>query len=58
MKKQVNEMQSQMKSLISAFSSMKQQTEVDAMAKTLYGSGLIKAAEDKSGYNVTIATTK
>src|SRR6185437_5104813 len=42
MENTVNKMQSQMQSLISAFSSMRDQTQVDGMAKTLYGSGLIK----------------
>jgi integrase/recombinase XerD len=42
MENTVNKMQSQMQSLISAFSSIKDQTQVDGMAKTLYGSGLIK----------------
>jgi hypothetical protein len=40
----VNTMQSQIQSLISAFSNMREQTQVDGMARTLYGSGLIKAA--------------
>ena len=44
MEKQFNAMQSQIQSLISAFSSMWDQTQVDGMAKTLYGSGLIKEA--------------
>jgi ribosomal protein L37AE/L43A len=44
MEKQFNAMQSQMQSLISAFSNIKDQTQVDGMAKTLYGSGLIKEA--------------
>ena len=33
-----------MQSLILVFSSMRDQTQVDGMAKTLYGSGLIKEA--------------
>jgi hypothetical protein len=40
----VNTMQSQIQSLISAFSNMQEQTQVDNMARTLYGSGLIKEA--------------
>jgi hypothetical protein len=40
----VNTMQSQIQSLISAFSSMREQTQVDTMAKTLFSSGLIKEA--------------
>jgi flagellar hook assembly protein FlgD len=46
---QLNSMQSQIQSLMSAFSAMKEQPQVDSMAKTLYSSGLlIKAAGDKS----------
>jgi integrase/recombinase XerD len=41
-KEQFSNMQSQIQSLISAFSNMQDQTQVDGMAKTLYGSGLIK----------------
>jgi hypothetical protein len=48
MESTVNKMQAQMQSLISAFSSMKDQTQVDGMAKTLYGSGLIKEASSSS----------
>ncbi|HET7283354.1 MAG TPA: site-specific integrase [Nitrososphaeraceae archaeon] len=44
MENTVNKMQSQMQSLISAFSNIRDQTQVDGMAKTLYGSGLIKEA--------------
>jgi hypothetical protein len=47
MKEQLNAMQSQMQSLMSAFSTMKEQPQVDTMAKTLYSSGLlIKAADN------------
>jgi hypothetical protein len=42
---QVDRMQSQIQSLMSAFSNMQEQPQVDSMAKTLYSSGLlIKAA--------------
>ena len=44
MENTVNKMQSQMQSLISAFSNIKNQNDVDVMAKNLYGSGLIKEA--------------
>jgi hypothetical protein len=54
-KEQFNNMQSQIQSLISAFSNMQEQTQVDGMARTLYGSGLIKAA-GKAAYHA--ATTK
>jgi integrase/recombinase XerD len=49
---QLNSMQSQIQSLMSAFSNMKEQPQVDSMAKTLYSSGLIKAA-GKAAYHVT-----
>jgi hypothetical protein len=45
MSAQMNAMQSQIQSLMSAFSNMQEQPQVDSMAKTLYSSGLIKAAE-------------
>jgi hypothetical protein len=45
MKEQLNAMQSQVQSLLSAFSNMQEQPQVDSMAKTLYSSGLIKAAD-------------
>ncbi|MFL6408068.1 MAG: hypothetical protein ACJ71F_13495, partial [Nitrososphaeraceae archaeon] len=46
---QVDKMQSQIQSLMSAFSDMRKQPQVDSMAKTLYSSGLlIKAAGDKN----------
>jgi hypothetical protein len=42
---QVDKMQSQIQSLMSAFSNMREQPQVDSMGKTLYNSGfLIKAA--------------
>jgi integrase/recombinase XerD len=43
----VNTMQSQIQSLMSAFSSMKEQPQVDSMAKTLYSSGLLVKAKNK-----------
>jgi integrase len=42
---QLDSMQSQIQSLMSAFSNMHEQPQVDSMAKTLYSSGLIKAAD-------------
>jgi integrase/recombinase XerD len=46
---QVDKMQSQIQSLMSAFSNMQEQPQVDSMAKTLYSSGLlIKAAADNN----------
>lgn len=58
MEKQFNAMQSQIQSLISAFSNIKDQTQVDGMAKTLYGSGLIKeAAAATIVKEETVATT-
>jgi hypothetical protein len=43
---QLDSMQSQIQSLMSPFSNMKEQPQVDSMAKTPYSSGLlIKAAE-------------
>src|ERR687887_1298263 len=47
----VNTMQSQIQSLMSTFSSMQDQPQVDSMAKTLYSSGLIKAAGKKDDNN-------
>ena len=45
-------MQSQIQSLMSAFSNMKEQPQVDNTAKMLYSSGLlIKAAGDKNSSN-------
>ena len=49
---QINAMQSQIQSLMSAFSNMQEQPQVDSMAKTLYSSGLIKAA-GKAAYHIT-----
>jgi hypothetical protein len=49
---QINAMQSQIQSLISAFSNMHEHPQVDSMAKTLYSSGLIKAA-GKAAYHIT-----
>jgi integrase len=48
MEKQVNTMQSQMQSLMSTFSGMKEQPQVDTMAKTLYSSGLLIKATDNN----------
>jgi hypothetical protein len=42
-----NSMQSQIQSLMSAFSTMKEQPQVDNMAKTLYSSGILVKAENK-----------
>ena len=48
----VNTMQSQIQSLMSAFSNMHEQPQVDSMAKTLYSSGLlIKAANKNNNAN-------
>lgn len=47
---QLDSMQSQIQLLMSAFSNMKEQPQVDSMAKTLYSSGLIKAA-GKAAYH-------
>jgi integrase/recombinase XerD len=44
---QLDSMQSQIQSLMSAFSNMKEQPQVDNMAKTLYSSGLLVKAENK-----------
>jgi hypothetical protein len=57
MEKQFNAMQSQMQSLISAFSNIKDQTQVDGMAKTLYGSGLIKEASSGPVAAETVTTS-
>src|SRR5919198_4699955 len=49
MSAQINATQSQIQSLMSAFSNMQEQPQVDTMAKTLYSSGLlIKAAGNKN----------
>jgi hypothetical protein len=45
MQSKLDSMQSQIQSLMSAFSNMHEQPQVDSMAKTLYSSGLIKAAD-------------
>jgi len=44
---QLNNMQSQIQSLMSAFSNMREQPQVDSMAKTLYSSGILVKAENK-----------
>ena len=49
----VNTMQSQIQSLISAFSKMREQPQVDSMAKTLYSSGLLIKAAGKAAYHAT-----
>jgi integrase/recombinase XerD len=57
----VDAVQAQIQSLMSAFSSMQEQPQVDSMAKTLYSSGLlIKAttAEDNDNNNDNNAKTK
>jgi hypothetical protein len=48
MKEQLDPVQSQMQSLMSAFSNMKEQPQVDSMAKTLYSSGLLIKATDNN----------
>ena len=53
MSAQINAMQSQLQSLMSAFSSMKEQPQVDSMAKTLYSSGLLIKAAGKAAYHAT-----
>jgi hypothetical protein len=47
MEERFNSMQSQIQSLMSAFSTMKEQPQVDSMAKTLYSSGILVKAENK-----------
>ena len=42
---QLNSMQSQIQSLMSAFSNMREQPQVDSMARTLYSSGLLIKTE-------------
>jgi hypothetical protein len=52
MENTINTMQSQIQSLISAFSNMHEHPQVDSMAKTLYSSGdLVKAAADNNNDN-------
>jgi hypothetical protein len=50
---QLNVMSSQIHSLMSAFSSMKEQPQivVDSMAKTLYSSGILVKAENNNNNN-------
>jgi hypothetical protein len=43
----VSTIQSQIQSLMSAFSNMHEQPQVDSMAKTLYSSGILVKAENK-----------
>jgi len=42
MEKQFNEMQSQMQSLVSTLSRLTEQGQVNAVAQTLYSSGILK----------------
>jgi hypothetical protein len=51
MEERFNSMQSQIQSLMSAFSTMKEQPQVDSMAKTLYSSGILVNAENKENNN-------
>ena len=51
MKQQLDTMQSQIRSLMSSFSNMQEQPQVDSMAKALYRSGLIKAADNNNNDN-------
>ena len=51
MEQQLSSMQSQMQSLMSTFANMQEQPQVDSMAKTLYRSGLIKAADNNNNDN-------
>jgi integrase len=53
MENTINTMQSQIQSLISLFSIMKEQPQVDSMAKTLYSSGLLIKAAGKAAYHAT-----
>jgi hypothetical protein len=53
MKEQFNAMQSQIQSLMSVFSNMHEQPQVDSMAKTLYSSGLLIKAAGKAAYHAT-----
>jgi hypothetical protein len=53
MSAQINAMQSQIQSLMSAFSNMQEQPQVDSMAKTLYSSGLLIKAAGKAAYHTT-----
>jgi hypothetical protein len=46
-------MQSQIQSLMSAFSNIKEQPQVDSMARTLYSSGLLIKAAGKAAYHAT-----
>jgi hypothetical protein len=53
MSAQINAIQSQIQSLMSAFSNMQEQPQVDSMAKTLYSSGLLIKAAGKAAYHAT-----
>jgi hypothetical protein len=48
MKEQFNAMQSQIQTLIAAISNIKDQNQVNNMAKTLYTSGILNMAETKT----------
>jgi hypothetical protein len=58
MKEQLDAVQSQMQSLMSAFSTMKEQPQVDSMAKTLYSSGILVKAENKEQQQLIKAAGK
>jgi hypothetical protein len=50
-KERLSAMESYMQSLMSAFSNMHEQPQVDSMAKTLYSSGLLIKAAGKAAYH-------
>jgi hypothetical protein len=59
MEKQFNVMQSQMQSLVSTLSKLTEQGQVNAVAQTLYSSGILKEGKQvqkhiRSQYNVRI----
>jgi hypothetical protein len=58
MSAQINAMQSQIQSLMSAFSNMQEQPQVDSMAKTLYSSGILVKAENKEEQELIKAAGK
>jgi integrase len=55
---QLDSMSSQIKSLMEAFSSMKEQPQVDTMAKSLYSSGILVKAENKEEQELIKAAGK
>ncbi len=55
---QLDSMQSQIQSLMSAFSNMKEQPQVDSMAKTLYNSGILVKAENNEEQQLIKAAGK